>query len=42
MKALVLADRLPVGADPIPGLPCPAMWSVAGKPVLEHCLEVLW
>ena len=42
MKALVLADRLPVGADRIPGLPCPALWPVAGKPVLEHCLEDIW
>ena len=42
MKALVLADRLREAEAAIPGVPCPAMLPVAGKPVLEHCLEDLW
>lgn len=42
MEALILADRLGEDLAPLDGYDCPALLPVAGKAVLEHCLEDLW
>ena len=42
MEALILADRLGEELAPLDGYDCPGLLPVAGKAVLEHCLEDLW
>lgn len=42
MEALVLADRLGDELAPLDGYDCPALLPVAGKALVEHCLEDLW
>jgi NDP-sugar pyrophosphorylase family protein len=42
MDAVILADRLGDDLAPLDEFDCPALLPIAGKAVVEHCLEDLW
>ena len=41
-RALVLADRSASDCEPVAGDLLPALLPIAGKPVIQHCIEDLW
>lgn len=42
MDAVILADRIGDELAPLDEIDCPALLPIAGKAVVEHCLEDLW
>jgi len=42
VEAIILADRLGDELAPLDEFDCPALLPIAGKSVVEHCLEDLW